>query len=279
MNEPSDPDHPDDLDRLLQAWSARQETSPQHLAALYARVVAQLTQESAPNVSPKSTAPGGRTGWLRPSYAWLVAAVALVLLVAASVVWFGPRRPHRAPEVANSPRDLPADDLWLREDQLRNKARLLAEMEALFDGQLQWLAETNDRVELGLTKDSTAASDQPALVARVVVQRRTGADSVWAVVWAADVVALNEQRVDLRPLNGANAATLFLWVYRLPDGMIFVDSRLGLAGSETIRFSSSNLLVDNRPTEVATLQADGAEYRVFQTVAALGRGKPVEHGT
>ncbi len=193
-----------------------------------------------------------------------------MLLVVTSAIWL--TRDRSSAKSSTSP--LPLEQLTglsaLPREQLVAKARLFAEMRAVFGNQLDWIAETTDRVEIGLIKDPAAARQPGLLVVRMVVERRSTATSDWKTVWSADVVAPNEESVTLRPVPGASPATLSLWAYRLPDGMVFVESKLTLSDRQAAILSSSeSILENNRPTEVSAMDADGAQYRVLHTAATL----------
>ena len=133
-----------------------------------------------------------------------------------------------------------------------------------FRWELEWIAETSDHVELGLSKDARGADDAGPLIVRVVVERRAAGTPDWKIVWATDVVARNQESVVLRSAEGAAPAALSLWAYRLPDGKVFVESDLTLsAAGRAIQSASTNILEDNRTTEVGTVDADGAESSRF----------------
>ena len=52
--------------------------------------------------------------------------------------------------------------------------------------------------------------------------------------------------------------------------LVFVESELALGGtSAEVKAASRDLLQDNRATEVGTLEAGGAQYRIVETAATL----------
>ncbi len=277
MNQPLEPRASDDLDRLLQTWATDREASPDRLSALQGRIVSQLndlptlpmTHEPLSS-RPRSRWPHGRGFSLQSGPAWFGLAAASVLFIFAAGYWLGGNRPQELAVVSKNSPDLPAGLESLPREQLLAKARLFAEMQLVFGGQLQWLAETTDHIELGLAKEAVAPASDGPLMIHVVVERRAAGAADWKIVWATDVVANDQEPVVLRPTTGAIPASLSLWAYRLPDGMVFVESDLAIAGLNTaVRSASTTILQDNQPTEVGAVGADGAEYRIFQTAAAL----------
>jgi hypothetical protein len=174
-----------------------------------------------------------------------------------------------APEIVEqAPASLPAEYAWLRDEQLRNKAKLLADMKEIFHDQLQWVAETSDRVELGLSKRSLEQPLVRPLAVRVIVERKAAHDAPWQIVWAADVIAKDQELVQFQPSAGSGDA-LSLWAYRLPDGAVYVESDVRLSGKYNVRCAATTLHADRSPAQVATVKADGAEYRVLHSAASL----------
>ena len=168
---------PDELDRVLHQWASTQEPATDRLAALRTRIVEQLGEELTTRGGQTSEA--GPTQFLpfHSNYLWFAAGAAAALLVMASVLWVARDRFRLPTRIAQTQHKLPADYTWLRQDHLRNQARLLADMKATFGAQLQWIAETGDRVELGLAQDAAPSGREQAISIRVVVERRTTNDS------------------------------------------------------------------------------------------------------
>jgi hypothetical protein len=161
-------------------------------------------------------------------------------------------------------------------------------MKELFGDQLTWLAETDERIEVGLSDRQNAsvpsalASDEVPLAVRVVVEKRAAAGNDWEIAWAVDVVSKSEEVVDLASATD-DGTSMRLWAYAMPDGMFAVDSELSfssgegggettLPGSpETFHATFSNVQEDRQPSEELLTGADGVEYRVLQTVAVLNK--------
>jgi hypothetical protein len=279
MNEKLEPIVPDDLDDLLHDWGAAREASSDRLSALHRQIAERLAEQPVLDIVPapaeeshRSLAAGRGNRARHSGPAWFLAGAASVLLVVAGNYWLGRTGPEVADKTPSqvSPKGLAS----LSKEDLLAKARLYNEMRVMFDGQLEWLAETSDHLEVGLAQlpssdGSEEPSDKQPLVIQMVVERRAKGGSSWQVVWATEVIAPSEERVALRPVNGAVPAALSLWAYRLPDGMVFVESNLKLSGAQVVEAATSGILENNRATEVATVDAGAAEYRVLQTAAAL----------
>jgi len=108
------------------------------------------------------------------------------------------------------------------------------------------------------------------MAVRVVVLSRKSGESTWKPLWGADLLTSDQQLIQLLP-EQAGGAELRVWTQRLPDGAIAVDADLALGGSSPVRSKSSGIQQGGVPQRVFSLQADDAEYRVYQTVAMLAR--------
>ena len=161
-------------------------------------------------------------------------------------------------------------------------------MKELFGEQLTWLAETDERIEVGLSDRQNASvlatlkNDDVPLAVRVVVEKRAAAGNDWEIAWAVDVVSKSEEVVDLASATD-DGTSMRLWAYAMPDGMFAVDSELSFSSgegggettlpgrAETFHAAFSNVQKDRQPSEELLTGADGVEYRVLQTVAVLNK--------
>ena len=268
------------LDGLLADWD-RQSNNQDRLETLHQQILtaaaeAQLDarhDEPASRRLPETATGFGAGRCVRSEQkSWtakLVVAVAAMLLVSLGIFLSTSMRRHTT--VAHS--DVPPGFAWLNDDQLQNKAALLAEMETLFDGQLAWVAENGERVELGLGDPSRTLSKESAkdrVAIRLVVVRRDSSAANWQVAWAMDVSARQEEMV-LVASEEQTGDTLQLWSYELPDGLIAVDCHLRLAGDVEFDAKTSTLCRNGQPQQILETQNAGTEYRMFQTVALLDR--------
>ena len=301
QNIPSDP-----LDQMLHQWADEHAASSEHLDTLQQRILSSLSNDADtsgldqiepfsqsakehdsghPAIGPviKRTTARRLPEARRSGVVGFLSGVTVTVLLAAA--WFtyqagDTRRNQQIVEIGSA---IPPEYAWLSEDQLHSKSVLLSEMQELFGHQLSWLAETNSRVEVGLNERSVSDEDRAAsattvpLAVRVVVEKRDSSSSGWQLAWAVDVMSRSEELVEIAPQSG-DGASILLWAYALPDGLIAVDSELSLPGvtapqassdSAIIRATLSNVQQDRQPSESLVTDSDGIEYRVFQTVAIL----------
>lgn len=268
------------LDGLLADWD-QQSNNQDRLDTLHQQILAAAVEahSDAPHGEPASRKQLERTTGFgagqcvrfeqRSWTAQLVVAVAAMLLLSLGVFLSTELREPTTAAIT----DVSPEFAWLNDDQLQNKAALLAEMESLFDGQLAWVAENGEHVELGLsdspgTPSSESAKDRVAI--RLVVIRRENSAADWQVAWAMDVSSRQEELVRVASKGKSNDA-LQLWSYELPDGLIAVDCNLQLAGDVELDARTSTLCRDGQPQQILETRHAGTEYRVFQTVALLDR--------
>ncbi|MDA0281828.1 MAG: hypothetical protein O3B13_22405 [Planctomycetota bacterium] len=283
--------HSDPLDNMLQQWGDERAADTEHLDNLQERIVLALGNEELASTDSVANGPVDfRTlpGTRRASVAGFLVGVTLTALLA--FVWItqladqGDHKPRitRAPQI-----DMPAY-ARLNEDELRSRIVLLSEMKDLFGDRLNWLAETEARIEVGLSDrrtlndESVTGVDAVQLAVRVVVEKRASADSDWQLALCVDVMSRSEEVVEIAPATGDGTSMTF-WVYALPDGMVAMDSELSFSNNDATRTETSSsgtgafhaafshVQQDRLPSEELLTGSDGVEYRVFQTVAVLDK--------
>ena len=307
------------LDNVLQQWADERTASSDRLNDLQERIVSALGDEdfsstvSAADAAREDVAagavgsvatrplqeptfsfqPAGTRG-SQPVDTWRasmarvlvgVTAVVVLVMVFGFIRLTGQLQP--VPRLVVDDQPAMPEYAQLSDDQLRNRRVLLSEMKSLFGDRLTWLAETDARIEVGLSdrQDVNAGSTSAAaeqLAVRVVVEKRASADSDWQLAWSVDVMSRSEEFVELAPATG-DGTSMTLWAYTLPDGMVAVDSELSFSdetGSKATTSSSkggafhaafSHVQQDRLPSEELLIGSDGVEYRVFQTVAVLDK--------
>ena len=282
----------DPLDTLLHQWADERTADSEHLDNLQQRIVSTLGEDdfsSACSVVSRSehspTFSSQPVGTRRASLAGFLVGVTLTALVA--LIWVTQQTGQEAPQpqLADDIQQAMPEHAQLNDDQLRDRRVLLSEMKDVFGDQLNWLAETDSRFEVGLSDgrpsngSSLSHSDVLEIAVRVVVEERSSSDGTWQRAWAADVVSQNEQVVRLAAKND-DRTTMTMWAYVLPDGMVAIDSELDFSGgsmatpaAEAAQFQArfSNVQKDRQPSEELLTGANGVEYRVFQTVAVLNK--------
>lgn len=298
------------LDNMLRHWAGERAANSQQLDNLQDRIVMALVADEATtsNSTPAemddskqlrngssithpefpATIRSRSVGTKRASVTGFLVGVTLSALVA--FVWFAQSAGiEQSPDslAGGSQAELP-DYAQLNDEQLRRRTVLLSEMKELFGEQLTWLAETDSRIEVGLSDrqnvsvPSVLENDEVPLAVRVVVERRAAAGSDWEIAWAVDVVSKSEEVVDLAPATD-DGTSMRLWAYAMPDGMFAVDSELSFSSdeasgvtslpgrTETFHAAFSNVQEDRQPSEEFWTSAGGVEYRVLQTVAVLNK--------
>jgi hypothetical protein len=244
----------------LREWRRREDASRDH-AALAARVGAAIRADAA--IVPAQP-PHPRVNRLeRPL--WFAAGLA----VAVAVAWF-----VWPPRQDGGPADWPPS-VRFAAGQPAEKAALVAGLEATFGDGLAWIAEHDDRVELGLVPGG-AGRGRPVAVRVVVLTRRAG-EAGWRAAWQSDVVARDEAVVDVAAGPGG-AGRLRLWTHALPDGGFAIDGQLTLARSPLpLEASYGGVQRPGEPRRVTGDRTGDVEWQIIQTIVPLGSvGLPPE---
>ena len=229
------------------------------------RVAQAVGGEAFLELPPPPAGPPGRRRWNWALWFALGAAAAVMLMVAWRT---GDGQHSRAALPGGLAGDVPPS-VFFAQSELAEKARLLAGMQDVFAGRLAWVGEAGREVQLGLLPDAAAgARGSVPLAVRVVVLARTSGDSAWKPIWQADVIAQDDELVDLAA-ESVRDGRLQLWMHALPDGAIAVDANLALQGATCVRSSFSGIQRTGVPQRVFGSQTEDAEYQVYQTVAPL----------
>ncbi len=268
MNENEQPQDPE-LDRLLERWAERRQAT-KNLDQLHAQITSAWHEEAAQS-QDASVSPRAPFVW--PRYRMRTRVIWFALGVAAAVIFAVCVSLIRDDNSRNVPVRPILDVVGIPTHQVTEKAKLLREMERLFENRLEWVAETDGRVLLEIRGEGPDEGRIPAptgLAVRVVVVRRTPNQSQWNPVWAVDLVARQEQVIRLTPESTAlpEGAELFLWAYAADEQMVAVDSSLSLGGLP-VESTFSGMQQSGIPTVVHATERSGVQYQVFQTVAIL----------
>ncbi len=246
------------LDELLQTWANSRAADADQLQHLQSRVLDAVLRDVAADAQPQwhattssaSKSPGG----------WLLAGMAASLLLATCALRFSE---PSLPVAAEGP---PAAS-WLGPEELRERALVAERMTAVYGDRVRWFAETNEQLEIALSEDASLLSTAQPLALRFVVERRKPGTTAWSSLSQLDVVSRGEDVIEI-PAAVAGLA-LRVWAYRLPDGMIFVDSAVDFTGENGLHSAGSRLLESGRPSEVDTSRQHDWEYRIYQAAAEL----------
>jgi len=272
MNENEQPQDAE-VDQLLGRWAERRQ-STKNLDQLHEQIMSAWYEEGAqapdPRVSPHVTITSPRqTIPARLVWFALGAAAAVIIVLGMSTVL----DEHGSKVIVSTT----PDSVWLPADQVAEKAKLLREMERVFENRLEWVAETDGRVLLEVRQGGLGESrldTETGVAVRVVVVRRSANQPHWKPVWAVDLVARQEQVIRLTPESAAlpEGAELSLWAYAADEEMVAVDSNLTLAGLP-VESTFSGMQQSGKPTVVHSVEESGVEYQVFQTVAILNNSE------
>ena len=204
-----------------------------------------------------------RVSWARLAYAGLGAAVAL-LAVWASALFDGEGGGPAAPA--------PSDLARVPRADRHAGARIFAEVERLFGGKLQWVADSADDFRLGLSSYDVSPEQAEPFLVRIVVVSRAAGERSWRRAWDTTILARPNEWLEVQPeADGRNHISL--WLHPMPDGTVAVESGLRLRHPIETSCTTTGVLKPGRPTRVLTLSVGGIEYQVFQSVAALPAGE------
>lgn len=261
-----------DLNGLLQDWSARQEPAPVELDSLQARIAEQFARTDVGAIrrlglrpDPLTTRVG--TESQPTSASWLaVVVVAASLLAAVTVFWSG--RFDDSSRSMNGPlASLPTGNLAARQS-------LFSELDRMFDGRWRWLSEVNGQVHVETNEPSASPANLPGddssgvAVRLTIVQRRPG-ESNWKVVWEASVLARSEEWVRL-PVELSGNSEVSMWAYALPDGSTLVESDVALTVPVSVRLSEQHVFGSSgRPARLWSARRSDGEFQLIQSVARM----------
>jgi hypothetical protein len=260
------------LDELLQQWAENRAATDEQVTTLRDRVSSALDQAMLVDV-PVTPRPS-RDLTVTKRLAWFCLGAAAAVVVAL-LLW-----PDRVPAPQpvssdTSPGPPEREDgipafAALTEEQLNAKAVLWKEMENIFPDQLQWAAESDEKVAMGLLREAKPASGKGTPIAiRVVVVSRTDDDRAWTPVWTVDVVTRQEEVVALTP-ECFGVGKLLLWTYPMPDGMVAVDGRIALPDPTPVDSSFSGIQARGTTKAIMSVNSGDVQYRVYQTIALVG---------
>lgn len=258
----------DELTRLLRDWAAERPADVKRLDSLAARIHEGVVRGDGPAWAEGEQCRRLRSLlWGRLAFAGLGAAAALTAVWVAALLG----RQTDSPSATT-----PVELALVSEPELAANARVFSEAERLFDGSLQWVANSEREVRMGvLPGDGMQAADSEPLLVRFVVVGRTTGERSWRKVWQADIVARAEQVIETVPETSRDNR-ISLWLHPMKDGGVVIDSRIVLRSPVHASCVTSDVLRPGRPAEVLSVKREDGEYRVFQMAAALTGAGAVE---
>ena len=255
----------DPLDRLLRGWAARHAADSGSLDRIQGAIWQAMEHDDTSPVAEATVAAPGR--WQSRTWWPSIGAVAALLLAMVSVMLW-PRQPETARR--HPPQHSGGVQAAITPDQLARDTKLFAELDRMFGQQLRWVAESDGKLELGIEPDAVAAppANSKPVTIRFTVVKRGRSDRDWSVVWTVNLVARNEQLVQLQAAR-ADSPSLMVWTYTLADGKIACDADLSLGGSQGWHLKASELQSAGDVRELTSAAEGGVEYRVYQAVQLL----------
>jgi len=256
----------DPLELLLRGWADRHAADSGSLDRIQGAIGQAMENDDKSQIADSTVAAPGR--WQSRALWFAIGAVAASLLAMVSIMLWSPKRPEIGGH--DPPQRSGGVQAAITPEQVARDTKLFAELDRMFGRQLRWIAESDGKLELGIEPDAAAAppaNSKPVTIRFTVVKRVQG-DRDWSVVWTVNLVARNEQLVQLQPAQ-ADSPSLMVWAYPLPDGQIACDTEWSLGGSDRLHGKASELQSAGDVRELASAAEGGVEYRVYQTVQLL----------
>jgi len=261
----STPTDDDSIDRLLRQWAEAQQPDVGHMDELRSQVLDTLDDTLAlEQVSTAATGVAAMRSRLEHRWPLLKScfAVTAILLVTLTVRFL----------FLDSavPKPGPVDDESatlgsLESKDVRSRGLLFREFDDLYDGRVLWIVEVNDDIEVGLSENpQNVTAGRPAVV-QLVLMARNETDQKWILQERVDLLVRTDEVVDVFLANH-RIKRLTMWIHRLPDGGLVVDTNLDAAvlGQDELR--TSNVFSTNVARIIAHRESDGQQWQVTQAV-------------
>ena len=241
------------LEGVLRDWLDAQQQTPNEQEALSGRITGAL-HETLQKQSLKSLEPSSKHA-KSSRLDWVYLAIAAASVLICMVVWsrqeigqnqerFSQSNSEAVPEAVGQPA---MDSI-----SIDSKARLLAEMQQIFDNRVAWIAETDGKMWFELV-DGEKSTGERRMVLRleILASNSVSAEDSPGRIWAMDLILENEQVVEVRTL--ATSPEVSVWPYILPDGSVAVETCLNLPGRNAMK---------SRTTSVFSFDQDGTAQQI-----------------
>ncbi len=247
------------LDQQLKAWADGKRATPEHLKALANRICDEIVRERV-----HAATRCHQSHWQRISYAVAGAVIASVI----TFLWLSSG--HRdagsgvcmAPAAATASASIPTE-------RLEAAARLLSEMNRLFDENWRWVAQSNGDMNMGVARlHGGMGSETQSMIVRVTLAAKDDGTQPWRNVWHSDILLRSEDAVEITP-NKAHDNSLAFWVLPLANGSLHVDAAVSLTHPLRIASRESMVVRDGVPSELASFSRGKTSYKLYQTVKLL----------
>ncbi len=249
------------LDRLLRDWLEAQQPTSNEQEALHGRIVTavqeSLQQPSLAKAEPSSHSQSSRYGWM---YLATAAAGLLVCLV----FWSPSATRQKNVETSQSRSDAVSQanrPPEMARISIDAKARLLAEMQQVFDNRVAWIAETDGQMWFELGEGEKRSTDKRMVLRlEVLTTDSVRENDSTGRVWAMDLILENEHVAEVRTL--ATNPEVMVWPYILPDGSVAIETCLDLPGSNAMKSQTTSVFsFDENGTAQQTRSLQGYVLR------------------
>lgn len=247
----------DELDTHLRDWAERHAVDDTHLDSLTARI----SDAARRQMNERHREPVFVTWRVKLGYVATGAVAALAMVAALHL-------PSLRPDLEEADGAALAF-AGISAEQLRVDRTLFAGMRDLFAERLQWVAESNGDIALGVASGVGDVSEDsvPAHV-RLVLLSRNATDDGWQKEWSTDVLLRTEELVEVEA-GGNGRNQLALWLYPLKDGRVAIDTDIGIVGPVGIESQASAVQSLGKPRQLLSFRSGNTEYRLLQTVQML----------
>ncbi len=247
------------IDKILKDWAARREERRKDTSELVQRITSRVRKEPSP--VPSRELSGGEP---RPNpYAVGLATAAVTAIAVAGffLAW---------PFAENGLRADPAGTITIHQKERHEKQKLLTEMDNVFQSRLQWVSESNDRMQINVadSRSKQAGNGVPVLL-KVLLLRQTDNGEDPQVTWKGNVIARSEQVITVNPTSDKPENRMTFWLYPLNSSGVLVDFDLRFKTPFHLRSSSTNHVVTKRPSRVLSAGGGNGQYKMFLAAAQL----------
>jgi hypothetical protein len=248
------------LDKQLKTWADGTEAPPEHLEALANRVRDEIVRERVHTATRSH-----HSHWHRLLYVTAGAAAAFLI----TFLWFGAQRGN----IGSGNGMAAANTGAIPTDRLETAARLVGEMNRLFDENWRWVAESNGDMNMGVARlHGGVDKETQSMVVRVTLAAKEEGGQPWQEVWHSDIVIRSEEAVEITPNKDYDNCLAF-WVLPMANGTLHIDTAVSLSHPLRVASRESMVVKDGAPSELASFSRGKTSYKLYQTVKLLSSGK------
>lgn len=247
----------DPLDQMLRSWLERRPSLDDERLEELRDAILSGAATGEPVRCPSQ--PPRRT---MTTMIWMAGGLAATVLVGAIAIWSFSRResPLASGNSAAAARMAP---------RLVESEIVLEELTALFGDRLAWFGALDGRMQIGVLAEQDAPVEPGKfVVVRLEVVAQESERGPWQAVHSVEFVVREQSLVEVES-PGRVSPVARLWTYRLPDGMVHVETDVELLHPLPLRISGTALQRLNSAVEIQEFQQGDVTYRVYQSAAAV----------